>query len=611
MRKNKITETQVSKDHWYRFRALFALFILLIWFSALGGRLVQLSFFTDERVERYSKRQGAGDVKIHLPRGIIYDRNMNELAVSIKTHSVYLDPAKVKDIEKTVTALTKILEPSDVKARHKKEERLINTVQRKRNRRFVWVKRKIDPAHYTKIKAANLKGVGFVKESRRYYPKRDVAARIVGFCGIDNQGLHGLEVYYDDVIGPRTSKFNVLKDALGRPVSMPDAMTIAEESEPVDLVTTVDERIQYVAEKALERKVTQVGAKGGIAIVMESATGQVLAMAEQPKFNPNSYKKYKKGMYKSTSVTNAVEPGSTFKVFVTAAALEERLFKPYSVVNCENGKYRVAGHVFKEANYQRHKDLTVAEIIQKSSNIGAIKIAEALGEDRLMKYLKKFGFGSKSGVDLPGENSGLLQPVSAWSKTTLPSISFGQEVGVTPLQLIVGLNVFANDGYKVKPHFVKTLLRNEKPIPNQPVISATKVVSGATVAQIREMMTNVVKNGTGKRGAVPGFEVAGKTGTAQKIDPATRAYSKDKFLSSFFGFFPAENPKLTILVMIDEPVGLAWGGHIAGPVFAEIAARASRILRIPPSGSEVYEVDWRRIEEAASKSRGDYKTSGI
>ncbi|MGK7345073.1 MAG: peptidoglycan D,D-transpeptidase FtsI family protein [Candidatus Nitrospinota bacterium M3_3B_026] len=595
MRKNKREKADRPSAGPARLKVVIMGVVLGMAYVVLVARLAQLMMFSDEKVERYSERQSRGSVRISLPRGQIYDRNMRQLAVSVDMPSVYINPVKTPNPAAAARKLAALLEPENPSTRARVYRKLKRSITRRRDRSFVWVRRKVPPAVKDRIKAADIPGVGFVKESKRFYPKRDIAAKIVGFCGIDNQGLSGLEYRYDEVIRPVKGRFTVLKDALGRPLSMPDALDVVEESAPYDLVLTIDERIQYIAEKALERRVNELGAASGVAIVMSPATGRILAIAEQPEFNPNNFARYDAKRRRLMAVSEAWEPGSTFKIFVAAAALEEGVTDVNDVIDCEDGRYMVGGHYFNEANYHRYGLLPLADVIAKSSNIGAIKLAERMGPEVLRKRLESFGFSSKMGVDLPGESPGLLRPVSEWSLTSLPSISFGQEVAVTPIQLITGMCVFANGGLLVRPHVVRYFARDGHVVREVEPEIRRRVVSASTARKIKDMMIEVVENGTGKRATVPGFTVAGKTGTAQKTDPHTRTYSRTKFLSSFAGFFPAEEPRLAILVMIDEPEGVAWGGAVAGPVFSEIAARAARILRIPSAKTDVYQIDWGKL----------------
>ncbi|MBI5814487.1 MAG: penicillin-binding protein 2 [Nitrospinae bacterium] len=596
MRKNNLESSEKKKAGGYRLRTAMVAGFLSLWAVAAMGKMFQLVILGDSRLEEYSEKLHFGNLNIHLPRGFIYDRNLNELAVSIDMNSAYLNPRLLDNPARTVRRLSELLEPEDGQAQKALSRKLMGVISKRKDKNFVWVRRKMEPDMYEKVKKEDIQGVGFIKESKRFYPKRDMAAKIIGFCGVDNQGLYGVEYGYDQVIRPTNSRFLVLKDALGRPISMPDAIAITEKSAPADLVLTIDERIQYITEKALERQVLKSQAKSGVAIVMDPFTGEILASAEQPRFNPNMYNRYAADLMKPQAVAHAVEPGSTFKLFVAAAAIEEKLLTPDEVIDCENGHYTVGGHEFKEAHKNRYGAMTVSEIIAKSSNIGAMKIGERLGPRTLNKYIRSFGFGGKTEVDLPGEIPGLLRPVSDWSATSLPSISFGQEISVTPVQLAAGIAAFANGGYLVRPHFVRAWLRNGEVIKVAGREVVGKPISAATARLMTEMMTGVVEHGTGEKAAIPGYTVAGKTGTAQKIDPVTRSYSADRHLASFAGFFPADAPRLVILVMIDEPKGVEWGGAVAGPVFSEIGARAARALRIPAAGSDLYEIDWEKMK---------------
>lgn len=579
-------------------------------YAALAARLAQLMIFSDARVEEYAERQSRGSVRISLPRGQIYDRNMRQLAVSVDMPSVYVNPRKIRDPDAAARKLAGLLEPERPSARARVYRKLKRAMAARKDKSFVWVRRKAPPDVKERIKAADIPGVGFVNESKRFYPKRGMAAKIIGFCGIDNQGLSGLEYRYDDVIRPVKGRFTVLKDALGRPLSMPDVLDVMEKSAPYDLILTIDERIQYIAERALERRVRELGASRGVAIVMNPVTGEILAVAEQPEFNPNNFARYDAKERRLMAVSEALEPGSTFKIFVAAAAIEEGVTDVSDVIDCEDGRYMVGGHYFNEANYHRYGLLPLADVIAKSSNIGAIKLAERMGPKVLRGRLESFGFGSRTGVDLPGESPGLLRPVSEWSLTSLPSISFGQEVAVTPIQLITGALVFANGGLLVRPYVVKAFSRDGRIVKEVEPEVRRRVVSASTARKIKDMMIEVVENGTGKLAAAPGFTVAGKTGTAQKVDPLTRTYSKTKFLSSFAGFFPAEDPRLAILVMIDEPEGAAWGGTVAGPVFSEIAVRAARILRIPSAKTDVYQIDWGKLTRKDGAGPDETGTAG-
>lgn len=572
----------------------------------IAGRLTQLMALGDERVEEYSEKLHFGSLDVSLPRGAIYDRKLNEMAVSVDVDSIYINPRLVDNQAATIRAIVKELEPVDINSRNGLYKRIVADIKKGRGRSFIWVRRKVDEDTAKRVKTLGLRGVGMAKESKRYYPNREIASKIIGYCGMDNQGLYGIEYAYNRIMRPVNSRFTVLKDAFGRPVSMPDDMSVNAKSGPVDLELTIDERIQYITESALEKQTVKTNAKSGVALVMDPYTGEILAMAEYPRFNPNTGFKRSSGAVKPRAVEDALEPGSTFKLFVAAAALEEKLINPGDTLDCENGQYKTGGHEFKEAHRNRYGKLSVAEVIAKSSNIGAIKIGEKLGQKKLYSYLTGFGFGRKTGIDLPGESSGLLRPVQDWSATSLPSISFGQEVSVTPMQLGAGVSAIANGGYLVRPHFVKAYLRNGETLKTVEPETMGRPISRVTAELLKEMMKGVtMEGGTGMKAAIPGFVVAGKTGTAQKLDHNTKTYSLDRHLASFVGFFPADAPRLVIVVMIDEPRGVEWGGAVAGPVFSEIGMKAARVLRIPSSSTDVYEINWGKLmgQNPEAKSR--------
>ena len=586
-----------SKERrWFRVRVWVVLIFLGVWLVALAGRLTQLMALGDERVEEYAENLHFGSLDVSLPRGAIYDRALNEMAVSVDVNSIYINPRVIGSTAITAKAVAKELEPVDMNARDMAYKRIVTDIKKGRGKSFIWVRRKVDEETASRVQRLGLRGVGLRKESKRYYPKRDSASKIIGYCGMDNQGLYGIEQAYNKVMRPVSSRFTVLKDALGRPVSMPDDLGVAGKSGPVDLELTIDDRIQYITEKALEKQAVKTNAKSGVALVMDPHTGEILAMAEYPQFNPNHRFKFSALAVRPRAVEDAVEPGSTFKLFVAAAALEEKLILPGDILDCENGQYKVGGHEFKEAHKNKYGMLTVAEIIAKSSNIGAIKIGEKLGQKKLYSYLTAFGFGRKTGIDLPGESSGLLTSVPGWSATSLPSISFGQEVSVTPMQLGAAVSSIANGGFLIRPHFVKAYMRNGETLKTVEPETMGRPISRVSADLLKEMMKGVTtEGGTGMKAAIPGFVVAGKTGTAQKMDPVTKTYSLDRHLASFVGFFPADAPRLVIVVMIDEPRGVEWGGAVAGPVFSEIGVKAARVLRVPSSLTDVYEINWGKL----------------
>ncbi|MFW2331292.1 MAG: peptidoglycan D,D-transpeptidase FtsI family protein [Nitrospinota bacterium] len=568
---------------------------LLLWFGVVIFRVAQLTLASDSRVEYFSDHQGVVDEKIDLPRGVIYDRNKQELALSIEMDSIYINPKLVDidggDIDKIATAL----EPLDQRSKEQLRKRLLQRVKSRGDKNFVWIKRKASEDEASRVRSAKVAGIGFVKESRRFYPKKSLASRIIGFSGVDNQGLSGIEYKFDDLIGTVQSNSTSVIDAYGRLLKVPTEIKSMNESQAPALVLTIDERIQFITENALANQLKKTNAKSAVAIVMDPKSGQILAMGEQPKFNANSFSKYDPSRWNPMAVSKVFEPGSTMKIFSAAAAIEEGALKANDIIYCENGNYKVANHIFREAKGHKYKYLSLSNVLVKSSNIGAIKVGEKLGADRLYEYVSKFGFGSRTGIDLPGESAGLLKEVKDWSKVSLASISFGQEIGVTPIQLATAMSVIANDGWLVKPLIAKALVKDGKVVKEYKIEKRRRVISSSTAKILQKILRKVVHVGTGNQAEVDLLEVAGKTGTAQKIDPTSRRYSKDRYVASFAGFAPANDPKLVVVVVIDEAEKNHWGGTIAAPVFAEIISRSFNLLSIQTEGIRMYEVDWHNL----------------
>ncbi|MCH7778641.1 MAG: penicillin-binding protein 2 [Gemmatimonadetes bacterium] len=436
----------------------------------------------------------------------------------------------------------------------------------------------------------DLVGVGFIAETKRYYPKRKLAASTLGFVGLDNQGLAGIEHFHHAVLKGRVQRTVLEKDARGRFLW---TTANAQDLNPgkQDVVLALDEVIQFIAERELNRQVKEYRAKSGLAIVMDPFSGAVYAMASAPEFNPNNYAAYPPHIWRNDAVASAFEPGSIFKPIVAAASLEEGLAGPDDIFFCENGSYQIGKSRISEASNHQFGWLTLRSIIAKSSNIGAIKIAQRLGNRRFYDYIRKFGFGRRLGVDLPGEASGTLRSIRQWSGLSLASISFGHEISVTPIQMVSAIAAIANGGVLIRPRLTQAILKNGVLDRTFEPEALQTVLSEETSRQMINILKSVVKTGTGAKAAIPGFEVAGKTGTAQKIDPKTQTYSKTKYLASFVGFVPADAPRLVILVMIDEPQKTYWGGEVAAPVFQRIARKTLRYLHIPSSLDRVFVLD--------------------
>ncbi len=558
-----------DKGSYLRFRIFFIFGFFILFFIIIFLRAFQLQVLDSKRLTRMAARQHRKIVNIQSRRGEIYDRNLKELAVSIEVDSVYAQPPKIDSPRATARALAPILsmEAGELERKLKSESN------------FVWLKRQIDLKENQRKTVEDLDGIGIIKESRRYYPNRQLASNLIGFTGLDSKGLEGVELVYDSMLRGLSKKFIGDKDAAGNLLLYEDLdKTAPVQGMVVEL--TIDKTIQYVTEKALNKEVEESNAKGGVALVMDPGTGEILAMASAPTFDPNDFTGFTAGQWRNRAITDAFEPGSVFKLFLISAALEENVISPKDAFFCENGSYRVADRTFHDVS--KNGWLTVPQILKFSSNIGAAKIGEKLGRVQLYRYLKAYGFGKKTGVDLPGEAAGSLRPYNTWSNVTLETVSFGQGVSVTALQLVNALSAVANGGFLMKPYVVKAVRDHNGNIVKEfnPVVTR-RVISEGTAKKMAEMLVGVTQaGGTGTKAALDGFEVAGKTGTAQKANLNSKGYAEGAFTSSFFGFVPAKNPRLAIIVVIDEPRKAYHGGTAAAPVFKEIAEQSFSYMDI-------------------------------
>jgi cell division protein FtsI (penicillin-binding protein 3) len=449
------------------------------------------------------------------------------------------------------------------------------------DRPFVWLMRRISPAQAQKIEDLKLEGIGFIEESKRFYPNKELASHVLGFSGVDPKGLEGLELAYDRYLSGKPGTILVERDALGRNIYTQDIKQV-NATKGYNLQLTIDNTVQYFVEKALDDGVTKNKAQAGIAIVMVPRTGEILALAVRPTFNPNNFWDFTPSHWRNRAVTDAYEPGSTFKIFLVSSVLEEGISKPHDIFYCENGAYPLDNRVIHDVH--KYGWLSLTRIIKHSSNIGACKIAENLGREKFYSYIRKFGFGSKTGIELPGETSGLLTLPYTWSRVDLGAISFGQGLAISPIQLITAFSAIANDGVMMKPHLVKAIVNDQNEIIKefQPE-EREEIVSQRTARQVTSILKTVVeKGGTGENASIQGFTIAGKTGTAQKVDLRTKQYSQRKATSSFMGFLPADDPQLAMLIIVDEPHGISYGGVVAAPVFKEAAHQILRYLNITP-----------------------------
>lgn len=551
-------------------RLLIVASFAFVWILAVLIRLGYVQLVRHGDYLARAQRQQQRTIEITPQRGIIYDRNMHPLAMSVPVDSAFAVPLEIADESLAARLLSGVLDtPRDVI-----EARLESS------RSFVWIERKLTPEKAEAIAALNLKGIYFQKENKRFYPKRDLAAHVLGFVDVDEKGLAGIEYQLDPQIRGKSEKIVVMADARQRWFDG----GAGQLDSGANVILTIDERIQYIAERELRAAIAQTRAIAGSVAVMNPNTGEILALANWPKFNPNTASNVPAESRMNRAVSALYEPGSTFKLITLAAAFNENITQPDEVFDCENGAVYIAGHRIRD--HQRFGLLTVSDILAKSSDVGAIKIALRLGAPKFYEYIRAFGFGALTGVDLPGESKGLLRHVENWTPVSIGSISMGQEVGVTPIQLISAVSAIANGGLLYRPHAVEELRRADRMLAPERFsglgeTEPRRVIRPETAATLRRLMEGVVLHGTGTRARLDGWSAAGKTGSAQKIDPATGRYSPTQLIASFTGFAPISNPAVTILVSLDSPVGQHEGGQVAAPVFKRIAEQVLSYLDVP------------------------------
>jgi cell division protein FtsI (penicillin-binding protein 3) len=546
----------------YIFAALLSLWILAICFRLVRLQVVKYGDFM-QRAQRQQNRT----IPVEPRRGNIYDRNGYALAMSVDVDSVFAVPSEVHDQETTAAVLGKVLDmnPQEIVARLQS------------NRNFAFIKRKIDAETAERVKELNLRGIYFRKEPKRFYPKRELAAQALGYVGMDDEGLGGLEREFDDDLRGIPGQELISVDARRKWFS-----TVEKPADPgQNLVLTIDQTIQYIAEKELDQGMEDTKAIAGTVVVENPRTGEILALANRPTFNPNVFNSVPIDALKNRAVSDIYEPGSVFKIVTYSAAIDQHVVTPDDKVDCQHGAIDVFG--MKIHDHESLGVVTVAEALAHSSDVAAIKVGMKLGPDRLYHYIHDYGFGQQTGIELPGETRGLAKPVNRWSKVSIGAISMGQEIGVTPLQAISLVSTIANDGTYTPPRIVAgELLPDSKALPVvfHPA-QQHRVVSTMTAAQMKKMMEGVVLFGTARRAILDGYTVAGKTGTAQKVDPATGGYSKTKYVASFVGFTPVNSPAITIAVILDSPIGLHQGGQVSAPVFKRIAQQVLEYLHVP------------------------------
>jgi len=543
--------------------AVFLFFLLAL--SILLARLFYIQVLRHSFYRNLADEQHTVSVEIPPLRGTVFDRNMRILAVNINTDSVFANARVIKDKRRVSAVLSPIL---------KMDEALI-LGRLSKDKAFVWIKRKVTPQESGEIKKLKIEGIDVIKESKRVYPDKSLACHLLGTVDIDNIGLEGLELYYN----------KYLKGDVGWLVSTRDAKKKLLESYQYEfippkngfnLVLTIDEVIQNIAERELSKMYEKYNAKGASIIVMDPRTGDVLALANLPNYDLNNANRRTIESIRNRAINDFFEPGSVFKIITASALLEENAIKLTDKIYCENGEWHVGKRILHD--HTPHGILTFREVIEKSSNIGTVKAASLLGAERMYKYIKLFGFLDVTGIDLPGEVVGINRPVSRWSGLSMRAIPMGQEVTTTAIQLACAISVIADNGFSVRPRIVKEILdANGRVIKEFPPAVTRKVISPQTALKMRGVLEGVVQTGTGKKARVEEYNVGGKTGTAQKVEPGG-VYSHDRFVASFIGFAPAEKPVLSVVVCVDEPHPVYYGGDVAAPVFKNVVDESLKYI---------------------------------
>ena len=582
-------------------RLTVAKILFLTIFLVVGGRAFYLQALQGDRLMRLGQRQHLKEWTVLPKRGGVFDRGGEALALSLEAQSVYARPRRIQDAAKSARDLARVLKISSAEIK----ERLTSA------KPFVWIKRQISPDEAGQIQNLNIEGVGMFHEPHRYYPQGQLAGQVIGFVGRDAEGLEGLELRYNEYIRGETGSSVSERDALGRRVLV-EGVEGLQVPAGGDIHLTLDTSIQHLAEKELEASIDKYRAKAGVAIAVEPRTGEILALVNYPTFNPNNYSAASPEQRRNRAVTDSFEPGSTFKTIVAAAALEEGIVEKEDLFFCEYGKFSYAGRIIHDTH--PHGWLPFSKILQVSSNIGFSKVADKLKKDRFFKYIEKFGFGQVTGIDMPGEAPGLLRRPETWSGIDLATHAFGQGLSATPLQMVMAYAAIANGGFLMRPYVVRRALspKGEVLVENQPHV-VRRVVSERTARLLASMLQDVTtEGGTGKMAKVEGFDVAGKTGTAQKVDLVNGGYDAKKRVASFVGFVPADDPRLVLMVLVDEPQSNVYGGVVAAPVFQNIARGALRHFGVAaqtaePIAGPVVEADipLRRAPKRSSQAAFD------
>jgi cell division protein FtsI (penicillin-binding protein 3) len=552
-----------------RTRVLVLAALLAVAFGGVTARLAYLQLVRNADLSAMAQRQYSRTVVLQAERGAILDRQGVPLAVSSPAESLFAQPRSAGDPVRVAARLAPILgmPASELHAS------LVGS------RPFLWLRRNLPPTVAEQVRALREPGLGLIPEPLRLYPNRELAAHVIGFEGVDG-GLEGIERSWERTLAGTPGRAVIGRDALGREVLTERILQAPKPGQGVML--TLDAHIQHIAEREIDAAWRRTGARAAMAVVLEPRTGDVLAMALRPTFNPNTFMDVaSRDAWRNRAVTDPFEPGSTFKAILAAAALEEGVVRPDDLIFGEQGSITIARTTIHD--WKPYGWLTFAEVLQNSSNVGAIKVGMALGAPRYYRYMTNFGFGALTGAGIPGESRGVLREPERWSALSLPTLAIGQEVSVTALQMVAAFGAIANGGVLMQPRLVRAVFDAQgHEIRRVPPVKVRQVISPETARVLTRLLTRVVDTGTGRLAAIPGYQVAGKTGTAQKLDPATRRYSRAPGVLSFVGFAPADDPRFAMLVLVDEPRTERWGSEAAAPIFATIGREIMRSLEIPP-----------------------------
>jgi cell division protein FtsI (penicillin-binding protein 3) len=600
-----------------RVRFLLICLFFLVWVCAISGRLFWLQIVRHQDfVERAAKQQQR-TFEVAPRRGVLYDRNLRELAMTILAPSIYADPTQIADKQAAARTLAALVH-TDPEDRLTTDAQIVARLNEGRN--FAWIARRVTPQVAASVKALNMKGIFFQQEFARFYPDNQLAAQVLGYVGTDNDGLGGLEEKFDSDLHGRPGLMYTAMDARRKVLGSSE-----HDPEPGrNFVLTIDENIQFMAERALDHAMAKTQALNGTVVVQDAHTGQILALAIRPTFNPNQFRHTTLDQLRDHAVSDVYEPGSTFKLVTYSAAMDQKVTTPDDTIDCQGGKITIAGRTIHDNQGEHFGVIPVHKALEESSDVAAIKLALKVGPDRFYQYIRSFGFGTRSNVELPGETRGLLRPPAKWGSSSIGSIAIGQEIAVTPLQLVTMVSTIANGGTYLPPHiliqdqsvpttasvqksapsqaaqvpasgFVASPVRTGEDLPNPLPPGAHRVISTLAAAQMRKMMEGVVLFGTGRSAQLNGYSSGGKTGTAQKIDPVTHTYSKTMHIASFAGFAPVNDPAISVAIVIDSPKGAYYGADVSAPVFAEVAQQVLEYLGVQ------HDIDLRPVDLASKK----------